>query len=143
MLPLVIGIWGMVVYQFFSFGSSDVVVTPSVNVKPLKDLTTQQTKVDTIVVDYRDPFLGKLYSSNKPKVVSKPKVPKPEVKWPQVIYKGLVASGNNTIYLVIVDGANQMYRLGDNKSDLTLKTATDKSLTFRYQGEQKEFALQQ
>lgn len=142
LLPIVIGIWAMVIYQFISFGHAEVQLMQMQQVKPLQDLTIQKQDKDPIVVDYRDPFLGKIYSKKKKKGY-KTKTVKPPVVWPQIKYKGLVSSGKNTIYMVMINNKDEILKLGNSKEDVVLKKASKKSITVQYKGEHKEFLFQQ
>ena len=60
LLPIVLLIWGMLIYQFFSYSVTDEAPenTPTeFNVKPFK---LKERSLFTVNVAYRDPFLGKM-----------------------------------------------------------------------------------
>lgn len=143
LLILVIGIWALVAYQFFSFGNTENNEVQHKVVEPLQNLTMQEQPINLIKVDYRDPFLGGIYTQKNKKRVRKPQLKKTTNSWPQVGYKGFIASGKKTIYMIQVNNQNQMFTIGATIQELTLKKATKTSIIVRYKGEQKEIRLQQ
>ncbi|WP_276381606.1 hypothetical protein [Flavobacterium sp. H4147] len=150
LLPLVLFVWGAVLFQVFSFTNSDDVLpvnNPEFNIKPLK-VTKRETFA--ININYRDPFLGKMYtleSAPKPKVSqSAPKTAKqPEaLVWPNIIYKGVIADskGKNTIYMLIIDNKNYYMKIGDTENEVFLKSGDKESVYVKYKGNLNIIMLQ-
>lgn len=150
LLPLVLFVWGAVLFQVFSFTNSDDVLpvtNPEFTIKPLK-VTKRETFA--ININYRDPFLGKMYTQEtapKPKALhSTPKIAKqPEaLVWPNIIYKGVIADskGKNTIYMLIIDNKNYYMKIGDTENDVILKSGDKESVYVKYKGNLNIIMLQ-
>ena len=118
LLPLVLIIWGALIWRIFNMSSNDeevAYIPPVSNPKKIQD----SDSVFTISVNYRDPFLGNMASSvansgqNADKQKSKVKLSKPVVKyenWPTIEFLGVIKnkvvkkevytlSINNTLYM--------------------------------------------
>ncbi|WP_281232405.1 hypothetical protein [Flavobacterium gelatinilyticum] len=143
LLPVVLFVWGAVLFQVFSFTNSAEAVPvndPEFHLKPLK---VNKRETFAINVNYRDPFLGKMYApetevksksthSKTPKVI---KQPEPLV-WPAIIYKGLItdSKGGNKIYMLIIDNKNYYMKIGDTENEVFLKSGDKESIYVRYKG---------
>ncbi|WP_281228742.1 hypothetical protein [Flavobacterium aquiphilum] len=143
LLPLVLLVWGAVLYQLFSFTKSDEVLTAEnteFNFKPLK---INKREPFSINVNYRDPFLGKLYNTetaSKTKTVH-PKTTKvvkePEtLAWPKIIYEGLISDskGKNKIFVLVINNKNYYMRIGDTENEVFLKDGDKESVYVKYKG---------
>ena len=97
LLPIVLLIWGMLIYQFFSYSVSDALLENTSTEFKVKPFKVKERTAFTVNVGYRDPFLGKMYiapvsnqtkSSNKTK-----KSPKLEetIVWPSIHYRGMIS----------------------------------------------------
>lgn len=151
LLPLVLFVWGAVLYQVFSFTKSDEIVTsinPEFNVKPLK--ISQRESFD-INVNYRDPFLGKMYAAqtvSKVKTgISKTKKeskPKETLVWPTILYKGMVSDSKekNKIFMLIIDNKNYYMKIGDTENEIFLKSGDKESIYVKYKGNLNLIMLQ-
>jgi len=147
LLPVVIVLWGLVIYRFFSYatpGANENTQAVSFSVKPV---TVQQR--DTIVLDvnYRDPFLGKMYSREMPKKASgnrKITVKEP-IQWPQVIYKGIVSDtkNNKKVFMLIVNGQTHLIKEKETVEGISLKSGNRHSITIKYRGDITEIMIQQ
>ncbi len=142
-MPLVLLVWGAVLYQLFSFTKSDEVLTAEnteFNFKPLK---INKREPFSINVNYRDPFLGKLYNTetaSKTKTVH-PKTTKvvkePEtLAWPKIIYEGLISDskGKNKIFVLVINNKNYYMRIGDTENEVFLKDGDKESVYVKYKG---------
>ncbi|KFF11996.1 hypothetical protein [Flavobacterium hydatis] len=143
LLPVVMLIWGIVIFQFFSFTTPDDFVEDRPTefiIKPLKIV-----KKDTfgINVNYRDPFLGKAYAGQSvPKVKSNnsgiKKLPKPEevIVWPTIKYKGLISDSKEKkkVYILIIGGQNYYMKIGDTANEVFLKSGDRESIYVKYKG---------
>ena len=139
LLPAALGIWGYVFYEFFSFvGSKEVVQAGNV---AYSSMLPVKTAMDTfsIVADYRDPFLGKIAiassENDKPKnIVKKIEKPTEPVKWPSIIYRGMIKNQktNKQLYLVSIDKQDNMMKPGDFVADVELKKVYRDSIEVVY-----------
>lgn len=140
LLPLVLFIWGVVIYKFFSFTGTDEIAynDAPVGIKPI-----QLKKPEPIIIkaDYRDPFLGKMYLPEIPKkkssAISKNKIAPQPVVWPQVIYKGLVTDQKNRkkVFMIVVNGQTHLTRENETIGNITLKKGNRNSIDIKYKGD--------
>ncbi|RDI06669.1 hypothetical protein [Flavobacterium sp. AG291] len=145
LLVLVLGIWGMVIYRFFSYTNPELPqdATPQLTVTPVK---SKKREIITIDVNYRDPFLGKMYApatANK-QIPKKNRIVEP-IPWPQLIYKGTVSDikDKKKVFLVIINGKSYMMKEKETIEDITLKTGNRHSITVKYRGELTTIAIQE
>lgn len=151
LLPIVLMVWGAVLFQLFSFTNSDEIVevnNPEFKIKPLKLNERQSFTID---VNYRDPFLGKMYSENttpkaKPSGVKTTKVVKPKetLVWPVILYKGLISDNKekNKVFVLIIDKKNYFMKIGDTENEIFLKSGDKESVYVKYKGELNLIMLQ-
>lgn len=142
LLPLVLLIWGMLIYQFFSYSAASVALenTPrEFNVKPFK---LKERTLFTVNVAYRDPFLGKMYvapvSNQKKNSNTTKKSPKPAetIVWPTVLYKGMIsdAKEKNKIFIMTIAGHDYFMKKGDTENEVFLKEGDKESVYVKYKG---------
>ncbi|PWB18645.1 hypothetical protein [Flavobacterium sp. HTF] len=142
-LPIVLFVWSAVLYQVFSFTNNDEVVSannPEFVIKPLKVKERQSFIID---VNYRDPFLGKMYmpqAATKVKTANSsikktPKVPETLV-WPVILYKGMISDTKDKtkIFMLIIDGQNHYMKIGDTQNEIYLKSGDRESVYVKYKG---------
>jgi hypothetical protein len=148
LLPLVLVIWGAVMYQFFSFSNEDnsnVVPQENMVLKPIVFKKQEPVKID---VNYRDPFLGKttLKSSRSNSVrrgMLKPikTIPKPvqTIVWPTILYKGIVSDtkGKNKVFMLIIDGQTFLMRTKNKENGVLLISGDRESIEVECKQETK------
>jgi len=144
LLPIVLLIWGVVLFQFFSFSASDDVLentTTEVTIKPFK--LKERTKF-LINVNYRDPFLGKIYATQEVskkniKIVKAKKASKPEetIVWPTILYKGMLSDSKekNKRFMLVISDKNYFMKIGDTENDIFLKEGDKESIYVKYKGD--------
>lgn len=128
LLPIVILIWGILLYQFFTFNNSEneTIIYDKIN------LTSIDFKKDTFTISppLRDPFLGKLFSTNisdttksKPKKVISSQNTNLEITWPTITYKGIVSDVNEKVrvFMVVINGQTFLMKKGDLENEIFLK----------------------
>ncbi|WP_103865336.1 hypothetical protein [Aquimarina sp. I32.4] len=144
LLPLVAFIWGAIVFQVVgAFSDEDPVVmgTEEVSVAPIKTKERERFKLGVVE---RDPFLGTLYKPKKKKISTvKVRVKKTVLVWPSIQYKGVVSGQGNTnaIYLIEINNADQLIKLRQTISEVTLVKAFSSSVRLRYKGKTKDFKI--
>ncbi|WP_269225703.1 hypothetical protein [Flavobacterium eburneipallidum] len=141
LLPIVLFIWGMLIYQFFSFSASDDSLENTVtefNVKPFK---LKERTSFSINVNYRDPFLGKIYAPPTTKLkksvgIKKQIKPQEELVWPSIKYKGTIsdAKQKNKLFIMVIDGHNFYMKKGDTENEVFLKDGDNESVYVKYKG---------
>lgn len=138
LLPIVLIIWGGVIYQFFSIASPAETQKETITGFSIKPLDIKERKNITIDVNYRDPFLGKMYVEQKKTIVTPKKTPKivEVVNWPTITYKGLISDSKkkNKIFLMIIGGETFYMKKGDLKNEVLLKDGNNESVTIIYKG---------
>ena len=140
----VLAIWGLLgyrIYQKLNPGNDFFIPPP-------QEIFTAVTQTDsfTLLVNYRDPFLGtKLRVPEVPvahtppatrrasTVIPKPVSP-PQVKpFPQIQYKGLIAlKTGRKAALVNIDGKTMNWGWGESYRELTLLNIYEDSIRVRY-----------
>lgn len=152
LLPLVVLIWGVLIYQFFNLSSDKE--TPVSNAT-FEVKSYQFIKPDTISINtnYRDPFLGKMYSkpavSSKKVYIKKNVVPfdnnlKPEIIQPSIIYKGIVSDtkDNYQVFMVLIDDKTYLMKKGQTENGLQLLSGNRTSIKIKYNKKTQVITLQ-
>jgi hypothetical protein len=149
LLFIVLLIWGGVIYQFFSFASTpkeEKVIQSPISLNPL---TFKERDTFSINVNYRDPFLGKMYKPQtkvykKAKVKTVPKVQEPIV-WPTILYKGIVSDTKekNKIFMLIINGQTFLMKKGTVEQEVFLKEGNRESVYVKYKGNLNLIMLQE
>ena len=144
LLPIVLFVWGGVLYQVFSFTNTDKISPVEKNEFIIKPLKIKQRQTFSINVNYRDPFLGKMYAPKKASNLSSTqsiktiKQPKPQetLIWPTVVYKGMVSDNKEKkkIFILIIDGKNCYMKVGDTQNEIFLKEGDKESVYIKYKG---------
>ncbi len=143
LLPLVVFIWGAILYQVLdAFSDDDPVITNTTDIKfsEIKTVERQQFEIGAVE---RDPFLGTLYRPKK-EVAKKPVIIKKNpITWPSIRYKGLVSGqgGSKAIFLVEINGADQLLERNQSFSEIKLVKGSSVSILLRYKGESKQFKI--
>lgn len=146
LLFVVLIIWGLIVYQFISFTSEDFTTDNFEMDLPVKALAVIKRDTFSIDVNYRDPFLGKMYIADKPTISPKRKVKiKEPVVWPAVVYKGLVSDTKDKkkVFMVIINGHTYLMREKETEQEITLKKGNRESIDVKYKGENYNILIQQ
>ncbi|MFC4816007.1 MULTISPECIES: hypothetical protein [unclassified Flavobacterium] len=159
LLPLVLGIWGSVLYQFFSFSEQEEQLNTGsvhpVNLSPIKKFAADTSEID---VNFRDPFLGGSYqsvstnstSSNGRPVKSAKKV-KPQIKikeplvWPEIKYKGIVSDtkNKNKVFMLVINGRTYLMKIGSTENEVTLIEGDRETIDVKYKNEVNLFVIEE
>lgn len=142
-MPIVLLVWGGVLYQLFSFSNTDEILentSTELNIKPFK---LKERSPISINVNYRDPFLGKMYVTQET-VVSKKNTPKRRkeskseevIVWPSILYKGIVSDTKDKIkiYMLVIDGKTCLMKKGEAENEILLKDGDKESVYVKYKG---------
>jgi hypothetical protein len=147
LLPLVIIIWGAIVYQIFDYSTPESAIVPAedFSVKPI----VQKPKDSiSIKINQRDPFSGKMVDDAAKRPIGKqsrrtPKI-KEELIWPQIKYKGIVSDVKDKIkvYMVIIDGKTHLMKKGETEEEIVLKDGDREMIYLNYNGDSKVVFIQ-
>lgn len=139
LLPLVLLIWGAVMYQLFSFSSSEdvpVIVSNEISLKPIPVLKRDSIFIST---HYRDPFLGKMYVATSDSIPKKKRIPKKAapVVWPSIQYKGIVSDTKekSKIFMLVIDNQAHLMKKGQTENEIYLKDGDRESVYVKYKGQ--------
>lgn len=145
LLPIVIVIWGFLIYKIvdaFSSESIDIAKTQKATFKPPKGIQKDTFSLFPIETD---PFLGTVYAKSKPtsQNVNATHRPKSEKQWPSIGYFGIVADKKSTssVYIVSINGQQFLLKKGDTLQKLKIIKGSDENIFIRYEGETKEFPI--
>lgn len=141
LLPVVLLIWGVVIFRFFSFSSPGEVIESTAKEYTITPFKIKERPPIVINVNYRDPFLGKIYAkpeitksdSNKVKRITTPK-PEETIVWPTIQYKGMLSDPKekNKRFMLVISGKNYFMKIGDTQEDIFLKDGDKESVYVRY-----------
>jgi hypothetical protein len=148
LLPLVLLIWGTIIYQFFSYTNPESAIIPSQDYS-VKPLIIKQKDSITININPRDPFSGKMIDDGVKKETGKkrntkiPKIKK-ELIWPQISYKGIVSDNKDKIkvYMVIINGKTNLMKKGDTEEGILLKEGDREIIYLKFKGDDKVVFIQ-
>lgn len=157
--PILLLIWGLIFYKIYQavYGNGEELEVPSYGALPVFE-TVQKDSSYALLVDYRDPFLGKRfqYNSSSPSSFSprtaapsrvsnnrkSPPIPKqqptPPKNFPKIIYQGYQILETDTIALLNING--KFYptaRKGAVLQGVQVQGIDKDSIQVGYQGEQQ------
>lgn len=138
LLPLVVFIWGAIIYQVVdAFSDDDPIMHHNTNIQ-FDKIETKEREAFSISEVQRDPFLGKVYKPPKKASVAK-RITKDTIQWPSIEYKGSISSKNksNTIYLIEINGSEELMKLHSSSNGVKLIKANKDKVTIRYKGRTK------
>ncbi len=146
LLALVLGIWGTIGYKIITGLNPDAPeqVEDEINVSFTPE-EIKKTDTFSIQTTERDPFLGTLTRSNKPRT-NTTKTPKPikEESVPQITYQGLVKKQNSSqqVFVVTVNGKQHLLKRGQSVDDVKLIKGNAKEIVVLNNHKQQTIALQ-
>ncbi|MFT6637653.1 MAG: hypothetical protein ACJAYP_000209 [Flavobacterium sp.] len=149
LLPLVLGIWGMIAFQFFSYSSNDA---QQVNTNMPLVSNVNYKMPDSIIIDvnYRDPFTGTLSSTNRKAIKTNVSAKSSSLNLQskvkdelQITYKGLVSdtSDKNKVFMVLISGKTYLMKKGQTEENVQLVKGNRSSIVVKVEGKQKTIAL--
>ncbi len=142
LLGLVVVIWGAIVYQFSNYNASDNIdFTNGLDTTPIVSLLEEKQDSFGIVVDYRDPFLGKRIKAaydgpRRPAAPSSGTLnPPTNAAPPNIIYQGYSINNNQiTRVRVSLNGKTYTMQPNDKKDQLVLKKMAKDSILVNWEG---------
>ena len=150
LIPAVAFIWGTVIYKVVTGLDPELPAAVAVSDVRFRESELPKSTLLPLNIPERDPFLGtltKTASDNLPdgETIASDydgydtsstyyQEPAPETPVPEIIYKGYVKTVNNKKRAVAlsINGASQVFQLGQTKNDITLLSATDTRITIRF-----------
>lgn len=151
LLPVVLLIWGLVAYQFFSFATEAPEAVDQAGVINFEPIQIRSADSSAFSVDYRDPFLGKMYNANmvkrtlkKKHPVAKMPVKKEPIVFPKIAYKGIVSDTKDKmrVFMIIINGHTYLMRKGETESEVLLKDGNKEMVVIKFKGAELSIPLQ-
>lgn len=148
LVPVVIIIWGLVIYKIFSYtdSSSDKNAIPTISNQ--KETIAIEKDTFSIIADYKDPFLGKNISiydedynneteseNDKKKVPEvKKEEPKINIKWPSIIYGGIIynAKTKKSVGLVKINNRDYLGNKGNKIEEIEIVEMYNDSIKVKF-----------
>lgn len=152
LLPLVLGIWGLLIYNFFSYLNPEEIVLPEDNFQISDEIKYTEPDTTTIDINHRDPFTGKMSSQNseanerKVTNTSSVKSNSDEPKIEETIniqYKGIVSDVTDKVkvFMVIINGKTFLMKQGDKELDVKLIKGNRESIVISNKGKQNTISI--
>lgn len=139
LLPIVIAIWGLLIYQIIdAFGANEVSNTEVVSTNYAPKMLTPRDTFSLKPIE-RDPFLGISYVKQ---ITSKKKTSKKTSKlvWPAIEYKGTISGGNkNSIFIININNEQHLLKRNDTIAGLRLVKGNTSQITLRLKGVAKNY----
>ncbi len=152
LLPLVLGIWGLLIYNFFSYLDPEEIVLPEDNFQISDEIKYTEPDTTTIDINHRDPFTGKMSSqssevgeskvTNGSSVKSNSDEPKIE-ETINIQYKGIVSDVTDKVkvFMVIINGKTFLMKQGDKELDVKLIKGNRESIVISNKGKQNTISI--
>lgn len=148
LLPLVLIIWGMLIYQFFSYSSPDEIEIDA-EVPTVVNIEYNAPDTTTIDASHRDPFTGKLENSksaNKKVVKSNTHSMNQDVapqEQVQIEYKGIVTDvvNKNKVFMILINNQTFLMKQGDKEKDVELISGNNESILIKHRGKKTKIFL--
>ncbi len=136
LIAVVLVIWGVILWKVFSPKDDSAPLPP-----PQKRAETTAPAADTLLLDYRDPFLGATAKkpAAKPAVTTRVAAPPPPEPPPPVEhrlrYMGSISRGGVPYGLVEINGTLHTIRRGETADGYRLETVWQDSVKLRWKNE--------
>ena len=146
LLPAVIIVWGLLVYNIFNGLSPSSPQTQTIeSLRQFKPETIAKADTFTIKVDYRDPFLG-TFEKKRRKVTKRnntPIVKKVSIPFPSIVYKGIVSpkGTNEKVFLISVNGQQHLFKRKMLFNEVKLLNGNAQEITVQFQQQKQTFQL--
>ena len=142
----VISIWGYIAYKMYaSLNPEDAIIMPQNQIADFKPEKIKEIEKFTINANYRDPFLGKLFTEKKSKKRNTSIKKKPIVVFPPIIYNGLIRpkeSGRPILFLITINNQQQFLSVGKQIDGVKLLKGNDKEISILFQTKRNIIAIQ-
>lgn len=143
LLPLVIIIWGLLIYNIYGAFYPDSPSLSKNRTKKFKAPTVKEKETFELLPIKSDPFLGTLYQKSQNKQISSTKKSNKNSIWPNILFQGIVSDKNakTNVYIVNINGRQFLLRKGDTLQNIKVLKGTKTSLKLKYKGQSKEFPI--
>ena len=146
LLAIVVIIWVLLIYRFFSLTAGNPAEIVSSQSTMTGTLAVKKRDTFSVNVNYRDPFLGKMYVADNVVKPQKKHLKKVEpVVWPDVVYKGMVSDTKDKkkVFMLIIDRKTYLMKEKETEGGITLKKGNRESIDIKYKGESFSILIQE
>ena len=151
LLPLVIIVWGLIVYRIFFEGKTKPENISSVAKPLIKESSKKEKSTYKLIANYRDPFLSNikqnvvsLEDKKEEKNVTSSNLRRrrttvSRTRWPEILYGGFIESDKDKKITILLSIKNRDYlaQQGDTVEHIFIKTFYADSLVVAYNDEEK------
>ncbi len=138
-------VWGLIGFRIYKSFRNDNNIVASTNFnQTFTPKKIKKSEIYTVNANYRDPFLGKFPNTTKKKKKPKKKAPKKKtnIRFPKIIYNGIVEGGNVKSYTITINGKQELLTIGQTINDITLINASNDEISVRYKEVTKKIPLE-
>ena len=138
-------VWGVVIYQFFSYQKEFEIKKELSFEKAPQSPRAIEADTFSVSANYRDPFFGSY--EKKPRPVSRVKKPvdikaidqTSTVSWPEVKCFGIIKSKRKEKYLIQINGKNYLLAPKEEAEGIVLVRGNASQIVIRYKGKTKNY----
>jgi type II secretory pathway component PulC len=146
LLGAVLVIWGVLGFKIIEAINPSEELIAMVKL-PTTNFGVAAKKRDTfsITANYRDPFLGTMPKTKKPKKSKKKVVKKVETPKKNIAYAGSVAENgsNKRLFFISIEGQQHIMSQGETVAEVKLVTGNQENIKVRYGMRSETIAIQQ
>lgn len=141
LFPLVIIIWGIVIYRVLGAFGDDKVIVPVPPRAVGEEITKMKKDTFSLLPVERDPFLGHYYKKPVPQK-PKAKTPVEKQQWPEISYLGLISDigQSSEVHILQVNGRQIILEKGGTAQEIKMIGSKPGQVTLFYRGEKKTFS---
>jgi len=135
LLPVVVIIWGMIIYKIFTWIGGDVQDLKTMTTPLRNRRTSSITDTFTLLLNYHDPFGIR---PNTSAITGRPGGKgKSVTKWPAISFYGTVSFGKNkqTLASMQINGNDIIMKPGDTFGEIRLVALNKEGIRVSYHGE--------
>jgi len=137
LLPVVIFIWGILIYKIVDAFSNDELPIATKMASNFIAPKAQLKETFALLTIDSDPFLGTLYTQKKQK--GKSNKPAQEIIWPAIVCQGIVSgkTAKSRVYILQVNGQQYLVKKGDTLLQMKVLKSTLETVKLKYKGQTK------
>ncbi len=142
LVPIVVLIWGLVIYNIVDAFSSEDMAMLKNTASTFKAPEVHKKEAFALLPIARDPFLGTMYHKPKAKKTTR-KTIRQEIVWPSIKYEGFISgtSKKTSVYLLNINGQQHLVKKGDTLQNIKVIRGNQENLKLKYKGQTKEFTI--
>lgn len=136
-------VWGIIIYRIYAGAPEPATQSiPVSDQKPIKEAVPIRYH---LILNYRDPFLGRIVNENETNQADESMIPEAiahthtSVDWSEIQYIGKISnpSTDKSAFLILIMGKVYLFRTGDTWQGLTVLKSTEDGIYVKYQNASK------